>query len=173
MRKLVFLTILLLTPHLHATTARFLPLPELVKRSDTVVHGHAIAQDTFWQGPRILTRVRFQVQEVWTGTAPKAGDVLDILTEGGIVGTIGQRVDGAAVLPVGGQLVLALSRDATGEYNALGMAQGVWLVRDVPFGALSVSRPNIDRLVGAPAGSTMPNTLAGLKQAVLEAAHAP
>lgn len=173
MRTLVFLTMLLVAPQVHATTARFIPLAELVQRSETVVLGRSVDETSFWQGPRILTLVKVQVAEVWAGQGASPGQTVEVLTAGGVVGNIGQRVDGAAVMPVGQQLVLHLNREFTGEYSTLGMAQGVWYVRETPPGALSVSRPNVDRLVGAPSGTVLPNTLADLKQAVIEAAHAP
>jgi hypothetical protein len=153
-----------------ATTMRYKSIRELVRGSDVTLLGQPVAQQSFWQGTRILTRVQVQVQEIWTGSAPPSS-VVEVVTAGGVVGTIGQRVDGAAVLPHGNQMVLHLRRQ-DGEYWPVAMAQGVWVIDKTPQGS-RLFRPGADRLVhGLRHGQHKePSTLAELRAAVMEASH--
>ena len=153
-----------------ATTMRYKSIRELVRGSDVTLLGQPVAQQSFWQGTRILTRVQVQVQEVWAGHAPQHS-LVEVVTAGGIVGDIGQRVDGAAVLPQGSQMVLHLRRQ-DGEYWPVAMAQGVWVIeKSQPEQRLL--RPGADRLVhGLRHGQHKePATLAELRAAVMEASR--
>lgn len=158
----------------HATSVHYRTLPELVHKSDVTLLGHAIGQESFWQGTRILTRVRLAVEEVWAGAAPRLSYV-DVVTPGGVVGTIGQRVDGAAVVPTSGQVVMHL-RAHEGEYLPVAMAQGMWIVSAADAtGEHALIRPSADRVVFGlrKAEQHPPTTLTALRRAVMEAAHAP
>jgi len=153
-----------------ATTMRYKSIRELVRSSDVTLLGQPVGQQSFWQGTRILTRVQVQVQEVWAGLAPQ-NSVVEVVTAGGVVGTIGQRVDGAAVLPQGNQMVLHLRRQ-DGEYWPVAMAQGVWVI-DKTAPQSRLFRPGADRLVhGLRHGQLKePATLAELRAAVTEASR--
>ncbi len=163
-----------------ATTMRYKTIRELVQSSDVTLLGEPLESQSFWQGTRIMTRVRVQVQEIWAGRRPEH-HVVEVLTAGGVVGEIGQRVDGAAVLPQGQQMVLHLKRH-DGDYWPTAMAQGVWVVREGPQ-ANKLMRPGADRLVyglshqeGNAQAQVMarePKTLAELRAAVEEASCAP
>ena len=161
-----------------ATSVHYRALRDLVRQSDVTLLGHATAQESFWQGTRIFTRVQVEVEEVWHGSAPSQRTI-EVITPGGVVGDLGQRVDGAAVLPVNSQVVLHLRRLAS-EYVPVAMAQGVWAIAPdlagrAPLGGRAVLRLTPDRVVYG-LGVTPeapPTTLAALKAAVLEAAHAP
>jgi hypothetical protein len=164
---------LVLAPHrVHATSAHHRSIRQLVHQSDVTVLGRTIGQESFWQGPRIMTKVRVAVDEVWTGRAPRE-PVIDVITLGGVVGGIGQRVDGAAALPDGGQVVLHL-RQHDGEYLPVAMAQGVWHVSALSPSSSLVRRAPADRLVmplsGAP--EPPPTTLEALRFAIEEADRA-
>jgi hypothetical protein len=158
-----------------ATSLRYLNLQQLVDASDLVVRGRAVHQTSFWQGHRIVTRVRVAVDEVWVGRVPASQEV-EFLTLGGTVDGIGQRVDGAAVVPHGEDVVVQLARGQDQTLWPVGLAQGVWLLSPPPpvtSGPIHISRPATDRLVVARGGiaSPMPQDLHALKAAVLEAAH--
>lgn len=159
----------------HATTMRFKSLQELVRGSDVTLLGEPVASQSFWQGTRIMTRVRVQVREVWAGRMPQH-HVVDVITPGGVVGDIGQRVDGAAVLREGTQVVLHLRRHE-GEYLPVAMAQGVWVVPPSPA-SQQLIRPGADHLVyglrhsSAGDDRAMPKTLNELRHAVEEASRA-
>lgn len=161
----------------HATSVHYRALRDLVRQSDVTLLGHALAQESFWQGTRIFTRVQVEVEEVWQGAAPKTATI-EVITPGGVVGDLGQRVDGAAVLPADGQVVLHLRR-IEAEYVPVAMAQGVWTLAyepgpTLPEGSRRVLRLMPDRVVYGLGvrPEAPPKTLAALKAAVLEAAHA-
>lgn len=149
-----------------ATTARRASLTELVHGSDLVLLGTTEEQESFWDGGRIYTRSTVRVEEVWAGTAPK-GETVDVLTLGGVVGDLGQRVSGVAKLPVGGRVVLFLQSDKRGRYRTLGMSQGVTHVVDD-----GTSDPRIERstgglrMVGDMPSETFPTSLSALRLAV-------
>lgn len=171
MRKLPLLALLLTCTSAQASSARYVSLGELVKSSDTVVLGRAGKAESFWQGTRIYTRIEVAVEQVWAGQTPNT-KVIDVITPGGVVGNIGQRVDGAAVLPANQRVVLHLRHDVADEYSPVAMAQGVWHI--AAGDDAKISRPSTDRLVvmhGTDA-PTLPTTLDALHRAVLEAARA-
>lgn len=156
-----------------AASGRALALPELVARSEATVLAHPIGQSSFWQGSRIVTRVEVRADEVWDGGV-QPGDVLAVYTLGGVVGEIGQRVDGAAALPSYGRVVLHLQR-IEGGYTPTAMAQGLWLVdglygEQAPVRAQSAA---LGLLPSAPqAGSSYRiDTLRALRDAVRKAAR--
>lgn len=172
MLRASLLALLVLIPAvLGATTMRRLSLEELAQRAELVVLATPGERGSFWVGGRIYTRTRVAVEEVWVGEA-EAGRGVSVLTLGGVVGTIGQRVDGEARLPPGKRSVLFLVRDAKLEgYRVLGMEQGEWLVpapaSDGPrTGGGSVSE-------GAPPMQSIGPDLQSFKRHVQELADAP
>ena len=164
----------------HATTVRALSLRELTQKSDLIIVGRPVSQESFWQFTHIQTLVRVAVDEVWMGPSDAPREV-DVLTYGGTVGDLGQQVDGAARLYVGRTMVLHLRNAShqTGEYTTVGMAQGAWLVdaSNAPDGvtdASAVTRPGIDRVVnGRNVPEATPQNLGELRKAIAEAAHGP
>lgn len=163
------------------STLRYLNLQQLVDASELVVRGRAVHQESFWQDRRIVTRVRVAVDEVWVGRVPASREV-DVLTLGGVVDGIGQRVDGAAVLPAGEDLVVQLSSGADHALWPVALSQGVWVLAQEPSQKtlsasasipIAVSRPSTDRLVASRHNPVvpMPTTVQALKAAILEAAH--
>jgi hypothetical protein len=83
-----------------------------------------VEQHAYWENGRIYTYTRVTVDRVVAGPqAPEAW----VRTMGGIVGDIGQSVDGEAVLVVGRQSLLflhPLSANATGIYEVTARGQG-------------------------------------------------
>ncbi len=162
----------------YATTVRALSLQDLTHKSDLIVIGRPVSQESFWQFTHIQTLVRVVVDEVWVGPSNAPREV-DVLTYGGTVGDLGQQVDGAARFYVGRSMVLHLRKAAhqTGEYTTVGMAQGAWLVNgsNAPNSVnddCTITRPGIDRVVVDPnAPSANPRTLGELRQAIAEAAR--
>ena len=159
----------------HAAAATYVPrtLAQLVQRSDATVLGHPVAQRAFWHQGRIVTEVTVQLDECWHGALQPRQEVA-VLTLGGEIGELAQRVEGAAALPRYGRVVLHLQRVARG-YVPTAMAQGVWLVDELygsraavhqqapyPTAALAL-RPSAARAHG-------PQDLASLRAAVQEAA---
>jgi hypothetical protein len=180
-RRILGLAILCLCSTAQATSLRYLNLQQLVDASELVVRGRAVHQESFWHERRILTRVRIAVDEVWVGRVPASREV-EVLTLGGVVGEIGQRVDGAAVMPQDRDMVVQLSRGADQNFWPVALSQGVWVLEPQAVQAaqqssasvpIAVSRPSTDRLVvsGHAAVQPMPTSVQALKLAILEAAH--
>jgi hypothetical protein len=150
----------------NATTARHTSLAELVRGSELVVLGTTEAREAFWDGGRIYTRSTVRIEEVWAGTKPKR-DTVEVLTLGGVVGDLGQRVSGVANLPVGGRVVLFLATDDRGRYRTAGMAQGVTHVVDDDSGDPRVERRTGGlRLIGEAPTEPFPTSLSALRRAV-------
>ena len=101
-----------------------LSLDELIDRADVVVHGKVVAQDSAWEGGRIVSRSRVRVEGALKG-AP--GREVVLRSQGGVVDGIGQKVYGEASFAVGEELVV-FGRHLGAELRAVGMAQGKFRV---------------------------------------------
>ncbi len=167
-----FLVLLLGAATAWATATRVAPIDELARDAELVVLGSPVAEQSFWEGGRIFTGVELKVEDVWTGTAP-ATTSIQLVTLGGQVGELAQRVDGAAVLPLGSRVVAFLNRDSKGRYHPAGMWQGVFRVADDGADPV-VARAHPVRVAPRDATSLrMPERLSSLKRAVLEARREP
>ncbi|MEE8410033.1 MAG: hypothetical protein V3T05_10530 [Myxococcota bacterium] len=154
----------------NATTALRIDLDDLVRQSDAVVIGVAETRDSYWEGSRIVTRVTVRVDDVWSGTT-RGAQRIDVITLGGVVGSIGQRVSGSVSLPVGRRVVLCLVHDGAGAHRVVGMAQGVTFVIDDGSADPRVQRaPMRMRLVGPMLVEPFPATLSELERTVREIA---
>src|SRR3990167_9483135 len=105
-RTFFFIVCSLLPFALHASTLRWLSLSQLSQASSSVLLGRALDQTSFWQEGRIYTRTRLAVEEVWQGKSP--GETVEVLTLGGSIGTIGQRVEGAGLILPNERVVVCL-----------------------------------------------------------------
>ena len=113
---------LVLAPAAQATTLLALDLASLEGSADTIVRGQVTHVSSRWTqgGGRIVTEIELLVVETWKGTAPAK---VVVMQPGGIVGDIGQRVDGVASFTPGEEVVVFL--EARGEkFTMAGMAQG-------------------------------------------------
>jgi hypothetical protein len=172
MRVSVVLAFLAAAPSAWATTAVPATLSELVADSDVVVLGSVGVSTSYWEGGRILTRVPVFVDEVWAGQATES--VLEVVTLGGEVDGIGQRVSGALRVTLGERIVLCLQR-RDGEMRPVHMSQGAFFVLDETAAdpEETAADPRIRRrsfglkLLGYSA-TAMPTTLRTLERAVRE-----
>lgn len=154
----------------YATTAVRVGLDDLVRQSDAVIIGVAEARHSSWQGTRIVTRVTIRVDHVWAGTT-RGAERIDVVTLGGVVDGIGQKVSGAVRLPIGQRVVLCLVRDGDDAHRVVGMAQGLTLVVDDGSADPRVQRaPLRMRMVGPMPVEPFPATLSALERAVREIA---
>ena len=171
MRWSWWIPVLLLPPAAaDATTARLAGLTELVRGSELVVFGEATGRESFWQDGRIFTRVSIDVLEVWSGRAPDPATI-EVFTLGGVVGDVGQRVDGMPVIAGGERVALLLARDSADRYHPVGMWQGVFHVvgegDDPP-----IARSQVPVALVGPRSVSLPTTLSALRRAVSEVADA-
>jgi len=110
---------------------------DLARASDVVVRGRVISTTARWSEGRIYTFAEVQVSASLRGTAPAR---ITAITPGGVVGDVGQRVDGAAVFTSGEEVVVFLGRSQGGTYRVNGLAQGKFAVEG------KVARPDVSRL---------------------------
>lgn len=174
----------------YATIAEHLTLPELVGRADLVVLGQPLTATSYWRDGRIYTRTQFLISETWAGnvastarSATPQGDQIAIVSLGGIVDAIGQQVMGVAALTPQQRTVVCLRQNADhATYTVVGMALGAFYVDD----SVPISNPPVYQILDelhtvsiptfTPTTSARdvpaPTSLATLRQAVQEAAHA-
>jgi hypothetical protein len=118
---------LLSPPTASATLAREITLRQLVVRADLVVEGVPEESKAVWEdlegvGRRIVTYTRVHVSDTAYGEA--GGKDVWVRTLGGIVGDLGQTVEGEAELRLGEHAVLFLHGRGDGTHLVVDMAQG-------------------------------------------------
>ena len=125
---LLLAALLAATPALGAE-AEALSVESLARGSDAVVRGQvARLSTTTSPGGRIYTVAEVEVSATWRGAA---GRTVKVIVPGGVVGNVGQRVDGAPALAAGEEVVLFLGAAETGAYRVAGLAQGKFSVAGV------------------------------------------
>lgn len=120
-----------------ATTVRRVSDAELVRLADVVVSATVRQSRASWRGQRIYTQHEVVVDAVHKGARVRGAE-LSVLTLGGLVGEIGQRVAGSAKLKKEYRYRLHLVHHTDGFYYPVAMAQG----------AVELSRLIIDRPIG-------------------------
>jgi hypothetical protein len=150
-----------------AMSTRVASVAELVRRADLCLVGRAVARESFWREGRIFTRVTVQAEEVWKGGAAP-GQTVEVLTLGGVVGALAQRVDGSVTVDVDERVALLLAREPGGAFVPLGLWQGVFRVDGQGPEAKVTRRVPAVRLVGA-VPEVVPASVSALRRAVLEA----
>jgi hypothetical protein len=100
----------------------YLPLDDLVRNADAVVHGKVLSSQAFQTGEegRIYTRHTLAVTEYLKGQGEKQ---ITVVTMGGEMEEFGQVIPGEARLTAGEEVVLCLARSAT-DYVVFNMSQG-------------------------------------------------
>ncbi|MFT5352986.1 MAG: hypothetical protein ACI9KE_000183 [Polyangiales bacterium] len=154
------LLLLSMTPNsATATLADALTMDELVQRADRIALIRVVSQATEYDSRgRIVTRVRVRVEEGLLAAA--AGDELDVVSLGGIIGDLGMQIAGEPTFE-DGERALIFVKHVNGVYRPIGMSQGVFPVSDgdiprvEPGGSgLSLVRPGNNGQL-APAGAAL------------------
>lgn len=115
----------LVLPHdAHASVSIAVAFDALVKDADAVAVVTPVDASSVWEDGRIYTYTRVKVEQGVAGELP-AGSEGWVRTMGGVVGKIGQMVDGEPVLTAGKSSLLFLRRFKTGgTYEVSARAQG-------------------------------------------------
>ena len=124
---------------------------DLSRVADLVVRGTVLRTESRWSSDRrtIFTEVEIQVAETLKGSARKS---VVIRERGGIVGNIGQRVDGVASFQQGEEVVVFLARRPDDSFVVEGMAQGKFRVERSSDGRSAFAmREDVDARVLDPA----------------------
>lgn len=144
--------ITLLPRSAHATTALVLKLEELVARTDRVVVGKVAYIESDWTyvagAKRIVTISRvLQEEDLLQSDGDK--DEIQVMTLGGKVGNLRQKVSGEAALQLNQRCVVFASKEEEGMRRVVGMAQGYYPLRqEERLDVLSKSH-DLPHLIGA------------------------
>jgi hypothetical protein len=148
MRTAFLIGAMLAAPLARAAQAVALSVEELARTSDLVVRGRVARVESRWSedGWRIFTFADVEAAESWRGRP--AGSIR-VLVPGGVIGRIGQRVDGAPILARGEEVVLFLIRGEASFFRVTGLAQGKFSVDG------ATARPDLTHVsfVGSRVGS--------------------
>src|SRR5690242_10651550 len=108
MRTALALLLLAVAAPASAMLAAPASVEELARSSQAVVRGRVASVSSRWSDDqaRIFTYVEIQPASVWRGSP---GARVTVLVPGGVVGPIGQRVDGAPAFAKGEDVVVFLS----------------------------------------------------------------
>ena len=139
LRSAVFAA-LLMGGSAHATTLVATDVPTLSRTSDAIVHATVKKVSSRWTGDhlRIVTDVELDVTDTLKGAPVKS---VKVVQPGGVVGDIGQRVDGLATFEPGEEVVVFLASRPGGTYLVSGMAQGKFKVERSSDGKAAFAVP--------------------------------
>lgn len=134
----------------HATTALALSLEKMVERSSRVVVGTPVEHSCHWAwvggSERIVTWTRV-LQDADLLTPDDQRDEVLVMTLGGKVGSLRQKVAGEAALRTDERCVVFLSGKRSLTSRVVGMAQGHFPLETADEEVLTVSR-DLPHLVG-------------------------
>jgi hypothetical protein len=121
-----------------ATTLVPLDLKALSEHADRIVYATVESTESSWTGGHdaIYTDVKLRVVRSYKG-AVKAGTLLTVRKEGGVVNGIGMRVYGAPEFTPGEELVAFVEQRGKAAW-IVGMTQGKLRVRTLPDGTKQV-----------------------------------
>lgn len=108
-----------------------------------------IESRSVWEQGRIVTYTRVHVDRTVAGALPAAADPW-LRTLGGVVGHVGQRVEGEAVLSFGDQALVFLRAGLGGTFHVTERAQGQFPVVAKAGSGPRVVRPNAVGLLVKP-----------------------
>jgi len=138
----------------------------LLGGSTEAVIATATGTRSAWEGGRIYTYSRVHVERAIAGTLAPGGEAL-VRTMGGIVGDVGQQVDGEAELVVGQASLLFLQPGPNGSFHVTARAQGQFpvipatpqqpahVIRARSLGGLVLARVQAPAVPAALAGDTL------------------
>src|SRR4051812_37325749 len=94
----------------------------LVKSADAVAVTTPLDGHSAWEDGRIYTYTRLRVDQTLASTRSLGGEAL-VRTRGGVVGDIGQLVDGEPTFDVGRATLVFLAESSPGTFVVTGRAQ--------------------------------------------------
>lgn len=147
---------LALSQSVHASTLQALSLEEIVARSERAVVGIPVVSESEWRyvagSRRIVTRTRFLQEADWL-LDEEQGDEFFVLTLGGRIGDVAEKVPGEAALRLDERCLLFASQESDGLRRVIGMGQGHYLVEGADQDARITRGPSRPHLVGPRRGT--------------------
>lgn len=120
---LAFLLVLSLPERAEGGASLALSMAELVSRADVIAHVRATGERAYFRGDRIITEVDLAVERAIAERSSRRE--LRIMIPGGVVGSIGMRVEGAPRFKREAEAILFANESERG-LRAVGMSQGVF-----------------------------------------------
>lgn len=111
----------------HASISIAVVFDALVRESSAVALATPVEQRSVWEDGRIYTYTRIRADQAVAGELAAGGEAW-VRTLGGVVGHIGQQVDGEPVLTVGRPSLLFLRSGTAGTLEVTARAQGQFAV---------------------------------------------
>jgi hypothetical protein len=155
---------------------------QLVKDADTVAVITAGDSNSVWEENRIFTYTKVHVDQGVAGELNAGNDTI-VRTMGGVVGDIGQQVDGEAVLIKDKPSVLFLRKYKTGAYEVSARGQGQYpvvidpqtklrtMIRSTQAGMILPPKPSNVPASGIVTQSVAPNPNAPAATTTVKLAH--
>lgn len=138
----------------------------LLARSSAVAFVTPVEASVVWENGRIFTYTHVSVDRALAGSLTTGGDAW-IRTLGGVVGNVGQSVEGEAVLSPGARSLLFLRDGPAGAFDVTARGQGQFRVTSDPNGLSHVVRNRAAGMLVPPALPT-PQVVPLLAADVLE-----
>ena len=156
----------------HASVSIAIGFDQLVRDADAVAVMTPTESKTVWEDGRIYTYTHLKVEQ---GVAGELGTGADgwVRTMGGVVGKIGQMVDGEPVFTSGKSSLLFLRKfKSTGTWEVSARAQGQWpivvatdtaktrkVTRSANVGVLYPPKQNLPANITAPVAQATPSVV--------------
>ncbi len=117
----------ILVSGLEATTVKQFSLEEMVHKSQRIMLGRCVSQETYWNKhrTRIYTATRFEVTEDLKGESRRTATVV---TVGGTMDGLTQVVSGTPRFREREEVLLFLEAGKSGSWILLGLSQGMFLI---------------------------------------------
>lgn len=122
----LLLAILLAAAAAPATTLLRMSLAKLSRAATVIVRAHCLENSTAWEEGEIWTFTSFDVQEVWSGSAPGK---ITVRLLGGRVAEVTSSVPGVPRFRPGEEVVLFLEPTPRGDFSIVSWQQGAFRIR--------------------------------------------
>lgn len=122
----LLLAIFLATAAAPATTLLRMSLEKLSRAAAVIVRARCLENFTAWEGGEIWTFTSFDVQEVWSGSAPGK---ITVRLLGGRLADVTSTVPGVPRFRPGEDVVLFLEPTPRGDFSIVSWQQGAFRIR--------------------------------------------
>jgi len=122
----LLLAILLSAAAAPATTLLRMSLEKLSRAAAVIVRARCLENSTAWEGGEIWTFTSFDVQEVWSGSAPNK---ITVRLLGGRIADVTSSVSGVPRFRPGEEVLLFLEPTPRGDFSIVSWQQGAFRIR--------------------------------------------
>ena len=134
----LLLALFLTTAAAPATTLLRMSLEQMTQAAAVIVRAQCLENSTGWDAGEIWTFTSFDVQEIWSGSAPNE---ITVRLLGGRVAGVTSTVSGVPRFRPGEEVVLFLEPTPRGDFSIVSWQQGTFRIRrDAPSGAENVTQ---------------------------------